>query len=193
MPMRKLLKTLFKVKLPLVLLCALALPAMGQGRIATVDMEKVFDHYWKRERANSSLKESQAALEKELQSYLDDYDKSEAACRKCLAVAADQSKSQAERDKARADAEVKQLEIQEAQKNIRLFRANGEAKVESQYKRARQGLLEEIEATVKVKAKDAGYSMVVNSSLVGLDGAPSVLYNTGENDLTEVVLAQLNA
>jgi Skp family chaperone for outer membrane proteins len=58
--------------------------------------------------------------------------------------------------------------------------------------RMRENLLTEIRAAVNSKAKAGGYTLVFASDAVSGDRTPVILYTSGE-DLTDSVLAQLNA
>jgi hypothetical protein len=46
---------------------------------------------------------------------------------------------------------------------------------------------------VTTKAKAEGYSLVLDSAAETVNGTLTVVYSTGENDLTDAILAQLNA
>src|SRR5580658_4069010 len=108
------MKTMIKMILAaLVLTGAVTAPALAQGqtRIGTIDLRKVFDNYWKRQQAEAALKERGAAMDKELKGFMDDYNKTKADYNKLIQASQDQSKSQDERDKAKAAAESKLLEI----------------------------------------------------------------------------------
>ena len=41
--------------------------ALGQGRIATIDLNKAFSNYWKRKEAEANFKDMQMDMEKEFQ------------------------------------------------------------------------------------------------------------------------------
>ena len=49
---------------------ALTLPAVGQTRIGTIDLRKVFDNYWKRQQAEAALKERGTTMDKELKGFM---------------------------------------------------------------------------------------------------------------------------
>ena len=57
----------------------------------------------------------------------------------------------------------------------------------------RENILGEIKVAVNTKAKLAGYALVLDSAAETVNGTLSVVYNNGENDMTETILAQLNA
>jgi hypothetical protein len=57
----------------------------------------------------------------------------------------------------------------------------------------RENILGEIRTIVNSKSKTAGYAMVVDTSSESAKGTPIVLFNTGENDITEAIVSQLNS
>ena len=59
--------------------------------------------------------------------------------------------------------------------------------------RMRDNILVEIKAAVTVKAKAAGYSLVIDAAAETANATTAVVYSSGENDLTDAVLKQLNA
>jgi Skp family chaperone for outer membrane proteins len=177
----------------LFLACLMALPAMAQTRIATIDLRNVFDHYWKREQAEAALKERGAGLDKELKGFMDDYKKTQDDYNKLVAAANDQSVTPEERDKRKTAAEAKLAEIETSKNTIRTFEENAREQLDTQKKRMRDTILSEIRTAINAKAKLAGYTMVVDTAADSFNQTPVILYTTGENDITEAILTQLNA
>src|SRR6516225_1514936 len=91
----------------LLLLSLLGGSAMAQNRIATVDLRKVFDGYWKKRQAEAALKERQTDMEKEDRNMVDDYKKVKDDYQSLLSSANDQAVSAEERDKRKTSAEDK--------------------------------------------------------------------------------------
>jgi Skp family chaperone for outer membrane proteins len=54
-------------------------------------------------------------------------------------------------------------------------------------------ILAEIKIAVTTTAKTSGCTLVIDTGAETASGTPAVLYDSGENDLTDAVLAQLNA
>ena len=186
--------TLKRILPGLVLACCLTLPAMAQQtRIATIDLRKVFDKYWKRESAEAALKEHGAELDKEYKSMLDDYNKTKDDYSKLLAAANDQSVSAEERDKRKSGAENKLLEIKTSENTIRTFEANAREQLDSQRKRMRETILGEIRTAITAKAKAQAFTLVIDSAAETVNNTPFLLYTTGDNDMTDDILKQLNA
>ena len=177
----------------LLLVCALTMPALGQNRIGTIDLQKVFQNYWKRTQAEAALKERGTAMDKELKGFVDDYNKTKEEYTKLITTSQDQSKTQEERDKSKTAAESKLLELKTSENTIRTYEENAKDQLDSQKKRMRDGLLQDIQGVINAKAKSSGYTLVIDTSAESFNQTPTVLYSNGENDMTDMILKQLNA
>jgi len=189
------MKTMLKKILPaLMLVSVLTLQAAAaESRVGTIDLRKVFDNYWKRQQAEAALKERGTAMDKELKGFMADYNKTKEEYTKLMASAQDQSKTQDERDKAKTAAESKLLEIKTSENTIRTYEENAKDQLDSQKKRMRDSLLQDIQTAINAKAKVSGYVLVIDTAADSFNQTPVVLYSTGENDMTDAILAQLNA
>ncbi len=189
------MKTIFGRILPgVVLACQLTvLPAMAQSKVATIDLRKVFDNYWKRQQAEAALKERGAGMDKELKGFVDDYKKSQEDYNKLVAAANDQSVTAEERDKRKAAAETKLAEIKTAENTIRTFEENARDQLDTSKKRMRDDILKDIRTAINAKAKTAGYTLVIDSASESFNQTPILLFTNGENDMTDAILSQLNA
>ena len=172
-----------------------ALPALAQPRIATVDFQKVFEKYWRREQAAAALKDREATFEKEIKGMRDDMEKMATDYEKLREAANDQIVTKEERDKRKTVAENKLLELKTADNTLRTADANARDQLASQQKRLYESIVGEIAEAVKAKAKAGGYTLVLNTSSpsAGIALTVPVIYTNGENDLTDTVLAQINA
>jgi outer membrane protein len=177
----------------LLLLCLLSSPAWGQNRVATVDLRKLFDNYWKTKQADSAIKDRAADLEKERKTMLDEWKKARDEYQSFLSEANEQTRSLEEREKRKKAAEDKLKQIKEAEDNVTQYDRQARSILEEQRKRMRDSIVEEIRSTVKGKAVASGYALVVDTVAESATGTPVVLYSNNENDITDAVLAQLNA
>lgn len=184
---------------PLKLLLALSIvlggiaPAFGQVKIATIDLRKVFDNYWKKDEADRALKETAEEMDKEFKTLADDYKKASEELKQLQTQVSDPAVSAEERERRKKAADSKLLEIRESEQTIDSFRRQASAKLEEQKRRMRDRIIDEIKTVVNAKAKTGGYTMVVDSSAESLTSTPVVVYNDGQDDITDKVLSQLNA
>jgi Skp family chaperone for outer membrane proteins len=167
--------------------------ALAQGRVGTIDLRKVFDKYYLTQQFDAKLKEEATGVEKDLKGYDDDFKKAQKDYADLLAAANDQTLSSEERDKRKAAAEKKLLDIREIQQQGNQFKAGATTRLDEQRKRMRDNLLVQIRGVVNTKAKALGYTVVVDTAAETVNNTPVVLYNSGENDMTEAVLTTINA
>lgn len=167
--------------------------AWAQPKIATVDLSKLFDGFWKTKQAKTALDDRKAELDKEERGFLDNLQKERDAYQKLLDTADDQAISADERDKRKQAAADKYKEIQSSQTSIMQFERTAQAELAAQTQRMRSNIIKEITAAVVSKAKAAGYTMVLDVSGQSINQTPILIYTDGQNDLTAAVLAQLNA
>ena len=177
----------------LLLVSLLTGSACAQSRLATVDLRKVFDGYWKTKKADAQLKERAAEMEKEHKTMLDDWKKGKEEYSSLLGDANNQVLSPEERDKRKKAAEDKLKQLKETEDTIAQYERQARTTLDEQRKRMRDSILEEIKTALTAKAKSAGYSLVIDTASESANNTPVVLYTNNENDMTQTVLDQLNA
>ena len=185
----KMMRTLIPTLLLLGLLVAPGLTptAHAQTKIATVDIHKLLDGYWKTKAANAQLDKRKLELRKDLKDMADGLDKAQTDYKQLQTKAGDPAISDQERDHLKQAINDKVKEITDSKTADDQYSRQAEVQLQEQVKRMTTDLLGEIQAAVSVKAKAAGYSLVLNSA------GDSVVYSKGDTDLTADVLAQLNA
>ena len=169
------------------------LPALAQERIATVDLRKVFDGYWKTKQANAAIKERGAEMEAELQALVADFETAKEEYQKLLESASDQAVSITEREKRKKAADQKLRTLQEDERTIQQFQRTARTTVEEQQRRMRENILEEVMAVITSKSKAGNFTMVFDTAAESANRTKIILYTTNPNDLTTAVLTQLNA
>lgn len=196
------MKSLFRKIVPALLLVSLiGGSACAQGRIATVELRKVFDGYWKTKQADAALKDRAADIEKDHKNMLDDWKKAKEEYQTLLGEANNQTLSFEEREKRKKSAEDKLKQIKDSEEAIAQYERQARTTLDEQRKRMRDSIVEEIRAAVNSKAKSAGCTLVIDAgaesgngnAAAGTPGTPVFLYVNNENDITAAVLAQLNA
>lgn len=170
-----------------------AFSAAAQGKIAIVDLRKVFDDYYKTKAADTALKDQAADLAKESKAYMEQYQKASEEYKKLLDEANNQAVSQDEREKRKKAAEGKLVEIKELETTIRQFENTARTTLEEKKRQMREKILTAIRDIIHAKAKTAGYAMVIDVAAESVNQTPVVMYNNGDNDITAAILKELNA
>ncbi len=187
------MKLLRTTVLTISLLAFLSVPALAQTKIGTVDLSKLFNDYWKTKQAQAALTDRQTQLGKDIKSMSDDLKKGGEEYQKLLEQANDQATSAGEREKRKLAAADKLKQLQDSKAALDQFQRQAQVTLSEQLQRMRERIIGEIKTAVTIKAKAAGYSLVMDTAAETPNATPAVIYSNGENDLTDAVLKQLNA
>ncbi len=171
----------------------LGVSAYGQSRIATIDLGKVFDNYWKTKQAQTIIKERRADIEKEYNNMVQDRKTAREEYDKLMAEANDPAVSAEEREKRKRAAEDKLKYLRDQEEVMQQYQRQAAVTIEEQTKRLRDNILSEIRTIVNARAKSAAYSLVIDVAAETVNRTPFVLYSSNEHDLTQDVLKELNA
>jgi len=164
-----------------------------QAKVGVIDLRKVFDDYHKTKTADARLKDQAADLDRERKVMMEQYQKATDDYKTAIEGASDQAVSADEREKRKKTAESRLLDIKKLEGDIRQFDTQARSTLEEEQRKYRDRILGEIRAIINNKAKAAGYTLVIDSAAETINKTPVVMYNTGDNDLTPAVLAELNA
>ena len=174
------------------LILGFAASAQAQPKIDTVDLRKVFEGYFKTQQADAQLRERGTDAEKQYKTMLEDYQKANEEYKKLIESANDQAVSSDEREKRKKSAEGKVLELNDIEKSLTQFKREKQTTFDEQKRRMRDQIVREIREQINNKAKVSGFTLVLDSSAESINNAPVILFSTGQNDLTDEVLTQLN-
>ncbi|HRT09907.1 MAG TPA: OmpH family outer membrane protein [Candidatus Paceibacterota bacterium] len=184
---------LSRIMAGLILAGFLGVSAYGQSRIATIDLGKVFDNYWKTKQAQTIIKERRADIEKEYNNMVQDRKTAREEYDKLMAEANDPAVSAEEREKRKRAAEDKLKYLRDQEEVMQQYQRQAAVTIEEQTKRLRDNILSEIRTIVNARAKSAAYSLVIDVAAETVNRTPFVLYSSNEHDLTQDVLKELNA
>ena len=163
------------------------------NKIGIIDMQRVFDKYYKTKLAQTQVDDQTADAEKRKKGILDDYQKANREYNKLMESAKDQAVSGDERDKRKSSAEKKLLEIKEIEQDANLYQRTTDEQLKMQARRMTEIILRDIRDLVEAKARAGGYTLVIDVTAKSAVGTPIVLYTNGQNDMTQEVLLQLNS
>lgn len=167
--------------------------ASAQGKIATIDLQKVFDNYFKTKLISQNLenqgREYKAQREKLVQQY-QELNKSYGSLRE---GAADPGISNAEKDKRTKEADAKLVEIRTLEADINDYDKTTATQIRETQERMKKNIIRDIRDMISKVAKKEGIAMVLDTAAEARTETPILLYSDGSNDLTDRILTQLNA
>lgn len=170
------------------LLAATASFAADATKIATVDVDKLFNGYYKTKLAQASLDSRKAELEKEVKDMDSDIKKAQADYKQLLDLANDQAISTEEREKRKQAAADKLKDVNSNRAALEQFRNQATTQLSDQMTRMSTSVLAEVQKYVAEEAKAKGFSVVLNVNF-----SKSVVYASPETDITAAVMTRMNA
>ncbi len=168
------------------------LAQMPSGRIVIVDLNQVFNQYYKTPIASAKLKDTVDSYNKEQEDMITAYKKQIDELNK---LREDQEKpeyTQEVRDQKKKAVQEKLAETQKTQRDIDEYKRSHQQILEQQTQRMRQTILTEIKDVINKEARDAGYLLVLDKSGNTLNGVPSVVYSQDALDITDDIVKILN-
>jgi outer membrane protein len=177
----------FRSLLVVAALLAVVSSASAQSKIASVDMKKLFNGYYKTKMAQTAMDKEKADLRKELKDMAEALKKASDDYKLLLSQANDQAITSDERDKRKASAMEKAKDVNSRQTAFEQYQRQAETQLNDKSQRIVGNLISEIQKVIADKAKASGYTLVVNSA-----ATDALLYTSAESDITAAVISQLN-
>lgn len=169
------------------------LGAPAEQKIGIVDLQKVFDKYYKKIRSTAALKQEASDMEKERVDLVNAQKKRQDEWQALIDKAGDQTASDAERAKSKKAAEDKLIEIKTAEQSLQEYDRVSSARLREKERELRDDIVKEIRGVLDNQARTAGYTLVLDVSGESANMAPVVLFSSGANDLTDNLIKELNA
>src|SRR5579859_2239321 len=92
--------------------------AWAQGKLATVDLKRLFENYWKTKQASATLDDRKKDMEKEDKNMMDDYKRMKDDYQTILTAAGDQNIAPEEREKRKKNSEDKLKQLKDLEETI---------------------------------------------------------------------------
>ena len=134
-------------------------------KIATIDLLKAFDSYWKTKLSNDQLKERGADFDKARVGMIEDLDLLREEYNRLNVSAQDPANSDEKRAADLKKTQEKISEFKRLEQQVIDFNKNAQKTLADQTRRLRKGRLEEIQEVISAKARELGYDLVID--LVG--------------------------
>src|SRR4051794_19354877 len=171
---------------------ALPLASYGQGKIATVDMNRAFKEYNKTKDAETKINDAKNAAKKEYDDRADAYKKALDEINNLNKQLDSSALSADAKTKLAKDRDDKIANIKNMEREINEFRQTRERQLQEQALRMREGIVKEITEVVMEKVKSNSIDFVFDKSGMSLNGVPIVMYAKDNVDFTSDIITVLN-
>lgn len=166
--------------------------AQGQPKIAVVNVEEVFNKYWKSQQGQKVVDERRAEIMRNLDDMKQKYQQLSSEYRQIQERANDPALSPEHKQKLRQDAERKLVELRQLEQDIRAFEERSSRELAEQIQRMWNQVMQDIQEAVAQRAKLGGYNLILDTAAKARNGAPIVIFFDNIPDLTQQIITQLN-
>lgn len=172
---------------------ATALPAQAQdARIVFIDLDQVFNEFYKTKLADAQLKEQADEFNEERGNMVEEYEAMNEQFTEAREQAQDTALSEEARNQKRNEAEELLIEIRDYESRIQRFDQTRRKQLEDQGRRMRTRIVEEIRDEIQTYARTQGYQAVIDSSGQSLNAVELILYVDGRVDISDAMIEILN-
>ena len=171
---------------------AFASNASAEIKVGTVDMNKVFQGYYKTKDAETKINDARAAAKKELDERIEGYKKLIDEINK---LNDELKKTELSNDTKEQKAKTRDEKINDAkgmEKDINDFRVTREKQLQDQAVRMRNGIVEEINKLIQDKVAAENFDIVFDRSGASLNSVPFMLYARDTFDFSQTIIDTLN-
>ena len=185
------MKTLRFRLIPVLLLAPFFL-AGAEFRVATVDLEKVFNSYYKTKIIDNEFQEQSNVYRNYIARQAELLRKDELQSRKLLDSSANLALSAEEREKRRQEAARLEEQLRTRRAELEQYAAERAKALQESAANERRKVIDEIRDEVRRRAAIGGYQLVLDSSGRSFNDTSIVLYSVPAIDLTEQAITELN-
>ena len=161
-------------------------------KIAIVNLEKVFDNYYKRAIAEEFFQQQSDIY----RNYIVKQQQAQEKLQKDYELMRDASQNAAlsitERESKRLEAEQLYRQLEEKKAEITQYIMEKDKELRQKQREKRDEIVAEITQEVSRRATLDGYTLVLDSTVRSEDNLSAVIFSTGANDLTDQVIEELN-
>lgn len=176
----------------LVTLVAAPAARAADMKVGTVDMNKVFQSYYKTKDAENKINEQLAAFQSEFNSRQELYRKSLEDIQEMNKKMEDKAVAQAKKDDLAKQREGKIQENQQMGRELESFQRTRAKQIDEQRARERNRIVEEIMDVVKKKVGADNFDLVFDKGGLSFSQVPVVLFSRDNWEFSEDIIRTLN-
>lgn len=180
-------------------LSVLLLPAswsvQAQGETATiacVDMQKVFQNYFKTQETGVTLKKDVKKYRRKAQRMMSKIKSLRSEYQKLKRQAENVGLTEAQKEESAKKAKKKEAQLKKHLKQFKDFRSKNKEKLDKQYMKKRNRILSEIVDVVRAYADKHEIDLVIDTSGMTSNMIPTVVHAADKLKITDAILTKLN-
>jgi Skp family chaperone for outer membrane proteins len=164
----------------------------GELKVGTVDLQKVLADYYKAQELAKQLKEKEVSYVKELEGMRLEGRKLTRETQDLQELSSNTALSATAREEKKKNFESKRIDLREFEVRYDDFRAQREAELQNYANQGKKRILDDVISTTRRIGDAEGFNLVLNANKTE-SAASDVLFSRNVDDITQKILASLNA
>ncbi len=185
------MKKLTKCLMLAALLAGASLSA-AELKVAVINMDHVFNNYYRTKIVDSNLKQQRSVYESYLKQLGESVEKLNAQFKELRDASQNIAATETQRESKRLEAQKKHRELQEKKLEMEQYAQDKGKQFSELEQKQREDIIKEITQEVKRRATLDGYSLVIDSSGKTTNNISPVVFFQSNLDISETVLRDLN-
>jgi len=161
-------------------------------KIAVIDMEKVFQEYYKTKIADANIKKQAEVFKAYTEKLNESRTKLQEEFKELRDASQNIALSDSERESKRLEAQRKYRQVQEKEAEMTQYHREKQDQLKDEYEKNRASILGEIKKEIARRSALEGYTLVLDKSGKTFNNIPVVMHNSPAIDITDSVLEELN-
>jgi len=171
---------------------AIPVPAVKAQRIGFVDMDKLFQGYYKTLTSDSAFQKQKELYRQHAKDLVAEIEAVKQQRNQLQEDSLNIALSDDARDRKRRAATEKDALYREKKKELKSFVQDKDKELGKKYLKLRADIVKELTAYIKGYAKENKYDLILDTSGLSKNFIPVIVYYPEEKSLTEALLARLN-
>ena len=176
----------------LLIMLFISAAAAAEFRIATVNLEKVFNDYYRTKIIDKDLEDQSKLYRNYIARQAEQLRKDEEAYRQQLDASLNAALQPAERQKRQEEARQMEEALKKRRAELEQYASTRAKLLQENARKKRQQVIDEIKAEISRRAAIDGYALVLDSSGMTMNETSLVLYSIDKIDITGPVITELN-
>ena len=165
---------------------------VGDMRIAFIDLDRVFNEFYKTKLADAQLQEMAEEFNADRRKLIEEYEEMNERFNNAREAAQDTALSEDARNRNRNEAEELLIEIRDFESRIQRFDQSRRKQLEDQGRRMRTRIVGEIREEIQTYSRTQGFLAVIDASGQTANAVETVLYVDNRVDISDAMLNILN-
>jgi outer membrane protein len=182
-----------KTLLTLIAAFCAAFAAHAEPKVGTVDLNRIFDAYYKTADAKGRIAESEEAYKKDRALKIEDFQKLRDEVEKITKDASNPALAADVKEQKKLQFQQKLQELQNREREIQQFDATRRQELANTMLRLRNTIVEEIVVVIKDYAQKNGYTYVFDKTGQSAANAPMVVFAEENLDFSAKIIEIVNA